>query len=272
MPSPTQITVSQLSRLVGLPDCPTVLDVRIDEDFAADPRIIPGAVRQPFDQIGRLAGMLGGSKTVVVCHKGLKLSQGAAAQLRIHGIASETLEGGMVAWQEAGEPLIAVSKIPAVGPSASTLWVTRHRPKVDRIACPWLIRRFVDKNAQFLFVEPSQVMGVAERFGAVPFDVDGVFWSHRGEKCTFDTMVEEFGLQTPALARLALIVRAADTDNHDLAPQAAGLLAMSLGLSRMFRDDLAQLEAGLAMYDALYRWARDAHEQGHDWPSTTRSG
>jgi hypothetical protein len=143
---------------------------------------------------------------------------------------------------------------------------------VDRIACPWLIRRFVDKNAQFLFVEPSQVMGVAERFGAVPFDVDGVFWSHRGEKCTFDTMVEEFGLQTPALARLALIVRAADTDNHDLAPQAAGLLAMSLGLSRMFRDDLAQLEAGLAVYDALYRWARDAHEEGHDWPSTTRSG
>lgn len=272
MPSPTQITVSQLSRLVGLPDCPSIIDVRVDEDFAADPRIIPGAVRHPFDQVGGLAGMLGASKAIVVCHKGLKLSQGAAAQLRVNGIAAETLEGGVVAWQEAGEPLIAVSKIPAAAPPASTVWVTRHRPKVDRIACPWLIRRFIDRNAQFLFVEPSQVMGVAERFGATPFDVDGVFWSHRGKKCTFDTMVEEFGLQTPALERLAVIVRAADTDRHDLAPQAAGLLAMSLGLSRMFRDDLAQLEAGISMYDALYRWARDAHEEGHDWPNPTRSG
>jgi rhodanese-related sulfurtransferase len=256
---------------VGLPDCPTIIDVRIDDDFVADPRIIPGALRQPFDQVGSLAGMLGGGKTVVVCHKGLKLSQGAAAQLRVLGINAETLEGGIVAWREAGEPLIAMSKMPAGFP-ASSIWVTRHRPKVDRIACPWLIRRFVDRNAQFLFVEPSQVMGVAERFGATPFDVDGVFWSHRGEKCTFDTMVEEFGIRTPALERLALIVRAADTDRHDLAPQAAGLLAMSLGLSRMFRDDLAQLEAGIAMYDALYRWARDAHEEGHDWPNPTRSG
>jgi rhodanese-related sulfurtransferase len=271
MPSPTQITVSQLSRLVGLPDCPTILDVRVDEDFAADPRIIPGALRQPYNQVAGLGGMPGGSRIVVVCHKGLKLSQGAAAQLRVNGIAAETLEGGMVAWREADEPLIAVSKIPAGFPTAS-VWVTRHRPKVDRIACPWLIRRFIDRNAQFLFVEPSQVTGVAERFGAVPFDVDGVFWSHRGEKCTFDTMVEEFGLHTPALVRLAVIVRAADTDRHDLAPQAAGLLAMSLGLSRMFRDDLAQLEVGIAMYDALYRWARDAHEEGHDWPNPTKSG
>jgi rhodanese-related sulfurtransferase len=272
MPSPTQITVSQLSRLVGLPDCPTILDVRVDEDFAANPRIIPGAVRHPFDQVASLSGMPGGSKTVVVCHKGLKLSQGAAAQLRVNGIAAETLEGGMVAWQEAGEPSIAVSIIPAAAPPASTVWVTRQRPKVDRIACSWLIRRFIDRNAQFLFVEPSQVMGVAERFGATPFDVDGVFWSHRGEKCTFDTMVEEFGLQTPALEHLAVVVRAADTDRHDLAPQAAGLLAKSLGLSRMFRDDLAQLDAGISMYDALYRWARDAHEEGHDWPNPTRSG
>jgi hypothetical protein len=144
--------------------------------------------------------------------------------------------------------------------------VTRARPKVDRIACPWLIRRFVDPAAVFLFVAAPQVMAVAERFGATPFDVDGVFWSHRGETCTFDTMLEEFGLSTPALGRLATIVRGADTARLDLAPQCAGLLAASLGLSRMHRDDLAQLEAGMALYDAFHLWCRDATEEVHNWP------
>ena len=125
---------------------------------------------------------------------------------------------------------------------ASSIWVTRSRPKVDRIACPWLIRRFVDPAAVFLFVAPTDVAGVAERFGATPFDVDGVFWSHRGDMCTFDTMVEEFGLASiDALTRLAVIVRGADTARPELAPQAAGLLAVSLGLSRMFSVDLEQL-------------------------------
>lgn len=109
---------------------------------------------------------------------------------------------------------------------------------------------------------------VAEVFGAVPFDIDGAFWSHRGERCTFDTMLNEFGLASDALARLATIVRGADTDRHDLAPQAAGLLAVSLGLSRMYRDDLEQLDATMALYDALYRWCRDAVEETHDWPAS----
>jgi len=108
---------------------------------------------------------------------------------------------------------------------------------------------------------------VAERFGATPFDVEGVFWSHRGENCTFDTMLAEFGLNTEALGRLATVIRAADTNRHDLAPQAAGLLALSVGLSRQYRSDEAQLEAGMALYDALYRWARDGAEEGHDWPA-----
>jgi len=145
--------------------------------------------------------------------------------------------------------------------------VTRGRPKVDRIACPWLIRRFVDSEAVFLFVDPAEVPAVADRFQAMPFDIEGVFWSHRGERCSFDTMLDEFGLQSEPLARLALIVRAADTARLDLVPQAAGFLAASLGLSRMYRDDLEQLNAGMLLYDAFYRWCRDATEETHNWPA-----
>jgi hypothetical protein len=150
--------------------------------------------------------------------------------------------------------------------------VTRARPKVDRIACPWLIRRFVDPGAVFLFVAPAEVPAVAERFGATPFDVEGCFWTHRGPLCTFDVMVEEFGLAGLApLAQMAPIIRGADTARPELAPQAAGLLALSLGLSRMHRDDLAQLEAGMPFYDALYRWCRDARAETHDWPAPSGS-
>ena len=145
--------------------------------------------------------------------------------------------------------------------------MTRARPKIDRIACPWLIRRFIDSSAVFLFVSPSEVQGVAERFNAAPFDIEGVFWSHRGERCTFDVMVEEFGLATKPLLRLATIVRAADTARLDLAPEAPGLLAASLGLSRTYSDDLEQLQAGLTLYDAFYRWCRDATNETHNWPS-----
>ncbi|MBX2885148.1 MAG: chromate resistance protein [Granulosicoccus sp.] len=150
-----------------------------------------------------------------------------------------------------------------------TLWVTRLRPKIDRIACPWLIRRFVDRHAEFLFVSASSVTAVAEKFSAIPFDIEDVYWSHRGDQCTFDTMISEFGLASEALERLATIVRAADTNRHELAPEAAGLLAASLGLSRMYADDLQQLEAGMGLYDAFYRWSRDAVNEGHDWPASS---
>jgi hypothetical protein len=148
-----------------------------------------------------------------------------------------------------------------------SLWVTRARPKIDRIACPWLIRRFVDPHAVFLYVAPSEVTAVATRFGAEPFDVEDVFWSHRGETCSFDTMITEFGLDFEPLRHLATIVRAADTARLDLAPEAAGLLAASLGLSRMYADDLEQLEAGMLLYDAFYRWCRDATDETHNWPT-----
>ncbi len=269
MPSPTEITISQLSRLIGTPSAPVLIDVCLDPDFADDPRLIPGAFRHPANAIHTLVPELKDRAVVVICQKGKKMGQGAAAILRASGITAETLEGGNFAWRDAGEPLVPADALPARNAQGQTVWVTRLRPKIDRIACPWLIRRFIDPDAQFLFVSPSEVMSVAEKFNAAPFDVEDVFWSHRGDRCTFDTMLDEFALKTPALNRLATIVRGADTDKLEIAPQSAGLLALSLGYSRMHRDDLNQLDASMSMYDALYRWARDAVDETHDWPAHT---
>ncbi len=265
MPSNTEITVAQLSRLVGLPTAPMLIDVRTADDFAADPRLLPTARRRDAAALAAWAPAYAGRDVVVVCQKGLKISQGLAAMLRLEGARAETLEGGFEAWRGAGGLLVHAGAVPAPDAAGHTLWVTRARPKVDRIACPWLVRRFVDPGARVLFVAPAEVPAVAERFGATPFDIDGVAFSHRGECCTFDTMLDVFGLSSPALARLALIVRAADTDRLDLVPQAAGFLAAALGLSRMYRDDLEQLEAGLSFYDAFYRWCRDAVDETHTW-------
>jgi rhodanese-related sulfurtransferase len=267
MPSPTEITVQQLARRIGLADQPVIIDVRTDDDYAADPRLIPGAVRRDYRTVAEWGAAFVGRTVVVSCQKGLKLSQGVAAWLRHQGAAAETLEGGHAAWRDARQMLVAQSGLPVRDASGRTLWVTRARPKVDRIACPWLIRRFVDPQAVFLFVAPSEVLPVAERFGAMPFDVEGVYFTHRGERCSFDTMLEELGLDSAPLARLATIVRGADTARLDLAPECAGLLAASLGLSRIHRHDLAQLDAGLALYDAFYRWCRDASEETHNWPA-----
>ena len=267
MPAPTIVTLQQLARRIGLPDAPLVVDVRTEEDAAADPRFIPGAIRHSHTNVAAWAQDCAGRDVAVVCQRGLKLSQGVAAWLRHAGANAESLEGGFEAWRDAGLPLVSPAHVPPRDEQGRTLWVTRARPKVDRIACPWLIRRFIDSAAVFLFVAPAEVAAVADRFGATPFDIEGVFWSHRGDLCTFDVMLDEFALHTPALDRLALIVRGADTARPDLVPEAAGLLAASLGLSRMHRDDLAQLDAGMALYDAFYRWARDAADETHHWPN-----
>jgi rhodanese-related sulfurtransferase len=267
MSSFNSISPDKLARLVGTPRCPVLIDVRTDEDVAADPRLIPAAIRRPFMQAPDWAGDFIHQKVVVICQKGRKLSQGVAAWLRQAGAAADVLEGGTEAWHRAGLPMVPVAKLPPHDRRGRTVWVTRSRPKIDRIACPWLIRRFVDPSAVFLFVTPSEVEAVAERFDAMPFDIEGVFWSHRGEKCTFDVMVGEFELGTEPLLHLATIVRAADTARLDLSPEAAGLLAASLGLSRMYAEDLEQLDAGLTLYDALYRWCRDATDETHNWPT-----
>ncbi len=145
-------------------------------------------------------------------------------------------------------------------------WVTRERPKIDRIACPWLIARFIDKTAEFLFVPTEQVLAVAHETGAVPYDIPGVEMSHEGEFCSFDTFLKKYNLIDPALHQLAMIVRGADTARLDLAPQAPGLLALSLGLSQVFTDDHEMLRHGMVMYDALYAWCRDCQKETHGWP------
>jgi rhodanese-related sulfurtransferase len=270
MPAPDAIAVPQLARLIGTPDAPLILDVRLAEDRAADPRLLPTTTLRSHADVADWAPDFAGRNVVVLCQRGMKISQGTAAWLRHAGARAEVLEGGFQAWAAAGLPLLRADRIPPRDRLGRTVWVTRARPKIDRIACPWLIRRFVDPAAVFLFVAPSEVAAVADRFGATPFDIEGVTWSHRGPLCTFDVMLEEWGLATEPLQRLALIVRAADTARLDLAPQAAGLLAASLGLSRMHRDDLAQLDAAMGLYDAFFRWCRDAVEETHNWPAPTR--
>ncbi len=144
-------------------------------------------------------------------------------------------------------------------------WVTRERPKIDRIACPWLIARFIDLDAEFLYVPADQVLRVAEQIGAIPYDIPGVEYGHRGELCSFDAFLDKHGLDEPTLRQLAVIVRGADTDQHDLHPVCAGLHALSLGLSRNFSDDHAMLEQGMVMYDALYSWVRECSDERHTW-------
>ncbi len=267
MSAPNTIAPEKLNRLAGTPAAPVINDVRTVEDFDADPLMIPASLRRGHGDAATWAGSFAGREVVAVCHHGAKLSHGTAAWLRHAGADAVSLEGGFEGWKAARLPLVPVAKIPPRDGQGRTVWVTRSRPKIDRIACPWLIRRFVDPGAVFLFVAPSEVAMVAERFGATAFDIENTFWSHRGDTCTFDTMIAEWGLATEPLLRLATIVRGADTARLDFAPEAPGLLAASLGLSRMFADDLKQLDAGLQLYDAFYRWCRDATEETHNWPT-----
>jgi rhodanese-related sulfurtransferase len=262
MPATNAISPDKLARLIGTPGCPALVDLRPAGD------LIPGAIRRDPDSVDTWASALGARAAVLACRNGAEASPAAAAWLRHQGIRAEILEGGAEAWVSAGQPMVREAVLPPRDGEGRTRWVTRARPKVDRIACPWLIRRFVDPAAIILFAATSEVPGVGARMDAAPFDIEGAYWSHRGELCTFDVMVDEFGLGgMAALRRLAAIVRGADTARPEIAPQAAGLLAASLGLSRMYADDREQLEAGMLLYDAFYRWCRDAVDETHDWVS-----
>ena len=266
MPVLNSISADKLSRLIGTAAAPDLIDIR--EDRGAE--LVPASRPLAAAAVSKWVSAFAGRSVVVIDEDGGGAAPGLAAWLRSEGVDAELLDGGFAAWRDAGLPLLSTAHLPPRDAEGRTLWVTRARPKVDRIACPWLIRRFVDPDARFLFVAPADVIETARRFGATPFDVahDSVFWSHRGERCTFDLMVETFGLATfPALDHLATIVRGADTARPDIVPEAAGLLAISLGLSRVHADDLEQLEAGMAIYDALYRWCRDARSETHDWTS-----
>ncbi len=180
MSSLNTISVDKLARLIGTPHSPVLVDVRPEDDFSANPRLIPSSMRRPHAKASDWAQEFTGRSAVVICRQGGKLSQGVAAWLRHAGVAADGLDDGFEGWCKANLPTVPTAKMPSLDPQGRTVWVTRARPKVDRIACPWLIRRFVDPRAVFLFVAPADVEAVAERFSATPFDVEGVFWSHRG--------------------------------------------------------------------------------------------
>jgi rhodanese-related sulfurtransferase len=264
------VSPQQLWSEIGTAQAPMVLDVRRREILDAAPGLIPTATwRQPETFADWVPKLPADRPIVVTCRYGHQLSQMVAADLRARGIPARVLEGGYQGWGEAGLPLTAKAALDRFASKAPSLWVTRRRPKIDRIACPWLIRRFIDAHARIYFVDPPEVGNVAQETGAIPFDVEGVELTHEGERCSFDTMRKVFGLESdPHLARLALIVRGADTARFDLAPEAAGLLAVSLGLSALAGDDdHALLDRGFVMYDALYAWTRNAAGERHNWPA-----
>ena len=251
------ISSADLGKLEGA----LVVDVRRDAAFLDSGELIAGALRRDPEAVGQWAKSLPRASSVVVyCVHGHQVSQGVAKALADDGIRARFLEGGIEHWKQEGG---AVDRKPK---AASTRWVTRERPKVDRIACPWLVSRFVDRNAEFLYVPPKKVREVAKERDAIPYDVPDVHFTHEGDLCSFDAFVRHFGLGgDPALAQLALIVRGADTGKHDLAKQSAGLVAMSLGLSRTIPDDHEMLKHGMVMYDALYAWCRDGQAETHTW-------
>ena len=254
------ITASELKSALAGPRPPLVIDVRKNERFREAPDLIRGALRRDPLRVADWAKSLPSSSSVVVyCVHGHEVSQGAARALTEIGISASFLEGGIEHWKTDGGELAAK---PA---NASTRWVTRERPKIDRIACPWLIRRFVDPEAEFLYVPTPEVKRVAKERDAVPYDIPDVEFSHQGDLCSFDSFLSYFHLKDPALDELAVIVRGADTNRLDLAPQAAGLAALSLGLSRLYTDDHEMLEHGMVMYDALYRWCKEGKQEVHTW-------
>lgn len=250
------ISAASLKQSILGAEPPLVIDVRRTPRFLEAGDLIRGALRRDPERVEEWRKTLPrAARVVVYCVHGHEVSQNVAKALGAH-----YLEGGIEAWRESGGKLF---KKPTNSPSR---WVTRERPKIDRIACPWLIRRFVDPEAEFLYVPTPEVRRTAEEKTAVPYDIPDVEFSHDGELCSFDAFLKKFHLEKdPALADLAVIVRGADTNRLDLAPQAAGLAAISLGLSRNFANDHEMLEHGMVVYDALYAWCKEGKDEVHTW-------
>jgi rhodanese-related sulfurtransferase len=246
------ITPRDLRRALESTRAPIVIDVRRQPAFSAARDMIRGALRRDPERVSEWAGALpAGGEVVVYCVHGHQVSQNAAAALRETGLAARYLEGGLEeGWKGAGGALDSKPE------NANTRWVTRERPKIDRIACPWLIARFVDPGAEFLYAPSNQVDAVAKERNAIPYDVAGVHFTHHGELCSFDAFIQHYRLREPALERLATIVRGADTGRPGLAPESPGLLAISQGLSQNFTDDHEMLKHGMVLYDALYTRCR----------------
>jgi rhodanese-related sulfurtransferase len=247
------ITPAALAQSLSSGRPPLVIDVRRNERFIESDHMIDGALHRDPSRVTEWKETLPSAADIVVyCVHGHEVSQTVASAL-----GARYLEGGIEAWQGAR------SRKPS---GSATRWVARERPKIDRIACPWLIRRFIDPAAEFLYAPTPEVRRVSEEREAVAYDIPDVHFSHEGERCSFDTFLRHYRLQgDPALMELAIIVRGADTNRMALAPQAAGLAAISLGLSRNFPDDLEMLKHGIVMYDALYAWCREGKSEVHTW-------
>jgi len=249
------ISVASLRHSLASGQPPLVIDVRKGPTFLGAPDLIRGALRRDPLRVAEWGKTLPGKADIVVyCVHGHEVSQEAAKSL-----GARYLEGGLEAWRAAGGELFGKPK------GASSRWVTRERPKIDRIACPWLVRRFIDPDAEFLYVPAAEVKQAAAAREAVPYDIPDAEFSHVGELCSFDAFLGIFNLRDPALEALRIIVRGADTGRLDLAPQSAGLAALSLGLSINFQDDHAMLERGMVMYDALYAWCKKGKDEIHTW-------
>jgi rhodanese-related sulfurtransferase len=257
----SSISSSELQAAIRSRQPPLVIDVRPRPVFMAATDMIAGALRRDPGTVSSWAKELPGASTVVVyCAQGRDVSQGVAKFLNASSMTTHYLEGGIEDGWKTGKG--ELDRKPA---GASMRWVTRERPKIDRIACPWLIARFVDKDAEFLYVPTGQVLETAKERNALPYDIPDVVFAHRGDLCSFDAFLEHFRLHDPALRQLAVIVRGADTAKPELAPQAPGLVAMSLGLSRIFSDDHEMLKRGMLMYDALYAWCKQGQDEVHTW-------
>ena len=264
------ISPQDLWTLIGTAGAPQIVDTRRRDVYDSAPGLLPTAIWRNAAEVTQWSASLDRQRPVVLaCKTGKELSQAPAANLRSAGFDARVLNNGYAGWSEAGLPLVDKKTVECFAPRRPSLWVTRRRPKIDRIACPWLIRRFIDAEARILYVDPDTVSAVARETGGVPFDIEGVEISHEGERCSFDTMLKLFGLESElTLARLALIVRGADTARPDLAPEAAGLHAISLGLSALAGDDdRGLLLQGFMVYDALLAWLRYAAQERHNWPA-----
>jgi rhodanese-related sulfurtransferase len=297
------ISPASLAPAIGSRAAPLLIDVRKAEAFAESDYFLPGSIRWDYNAGAPMpAELSNATRAVAYCVKGAEVGINGAALLAKANLESAYLEGGLRDWQAAG--LVAVKKRPDLGVDGECVsrWVTRARPKIDRIACPWLIRRFIDPRAEFFYVPTNEVFEFAKANNAVAYDIPGAPLEHYGAACSFDSFLYAFELvpnprsettasaANPAIATfgriaanvvgdklaakptaldiVANIVRGADTDALRLAPEAAGLLAISLGYSRMISDDHAMLEAMMPVYDALYEWAISVENKSvehHNW-------
>ncbi|MES2582575.1 MAG: chromate resistance protein ChrB domain-containing protein [Pseudomonadota bacterium] len=280
--SSSSISPEAFNARLGRADTPLVLDVRRQARFDESPRLLAGAQRCAPEDVAALAANRPAGEVLVYCVYGHNVSEEAVTLLQAAGWRAHRMAGGIEGGQDGEDDAQAIAQWRAHPPltfakradwgvtgEQPSRWITRERPKIDRIACPWLIRRFIDTRAEFFYAPTAQVLSQAKTLNAMAFDIPGAPVSHVGDLCSFDALLQGFDIHDTALNLLATIVRGADTDRLDLAPQSAGLLAMSLGLSRLHAaDDHSMLEAAMPLYDALYAWCRDrvaAQDETHNW-------